>query len=171
MGDTRGQFHKTLWIRKLRICSYGQILTVNLLINWKNSVIYGEMAINYEEKSFMEQAPGLWIILKVRCSCQGVHGVVANHSVGLDTAEIAVQVNMVVQAIVVIVVAVGVQGIELLVVRITFHTNLEIKSDKRGHITNLFFRTNSGWLVISRKWRGQSILFVFIDAAQRFNWQ
>ena len=49
-----GQFHKTLWIRKLRICSYGQILTVNLLINWKNSVIYGEMAVNYEEKSFME---------------------------------------------------------------------------------------------------------------------
>ena len=50
----RGQFHKTLWICKLRICSYGQILTVNLLINWKNSVIYGEMAVNYEEKSFME---------------------------------------------------------------------------------------------------------------------
>ena len=49
-----GQFHKTLWIRKLRICSYSQILTVNLLINWKNSVIYGEMAVNYEEKSFME---------------------------------------------------------------------------------------------------------------------
>ena len=30
-----GQFHKTLWIRKLRICSYGQILTVNVLINCK----------------------------------------------------------------------------------------------------------------------------------------
>ena len=41
-----GQFHKTLWIRKLRSCSYGQILTINLLIN-------------NEEKSFMEQAPGL----------------------------------------------------------------------------------------------------------------
>ena len=51
---TRGQFHKTLWICKLRICSYGQILTVNLLINWKNSVIYGEMAVNYKERSFME---------------------------------------------------------------------------------------------------------------------
>ena len=60
-----GQFHKTLQIRKLRICSYGQILTVNLLINCKNSVIYGIMAVNYEEKCFMEQAPGVqfnWII-------------------------------------------------------------------------------------------------------------
>ena len=53
---TWGQFHKTLQIRKLRICSYGQILTVNLLINCKNSVIYGKMAVNYEEKCFMEQA-------------------------------------------------------------------------------------------------------------------
>ena len=51
-----GQFHKTLRICKLRICSYGQILTVNLLINCKNSVIYGKMAVNYEEKSFMEKA-------------------------------------------------------------------------------------------------------------------
>ena len=40
-NDTRGQFHKTLRIRKLRICSYGQILTINLIINCKNSVIYG----------------------------------------------------------------------------------------------------------------------------------
>ena len=55
--DTWGLFHKTLWIRKLRICSYGQILTVNLLINCKNSVIYGKIAVNYEEKCFMEQAP------------------------------------------------------------------------------------------------------------------
>ena len=54
----QGQFHKTLQILKLRICSYTQILTVNLLINCKNSVIYGKMAINYEEKSFIEQAPG-----------------------------------------------------------------------------------------------------------------
>ena len=45
---TRGLFHKTLQIRKLWICSYGQILTVNLLINCKNSVIYGKMAVNYE---------------------------------------------------------------------------------------------------------------------------
>ena len=63
---TRGQFHKTLWIRNLRICSYGQILTVNLIINCKNSVIYGHFAINYEEKSFMEEAPELthlWPIL------------------------------------------------------------------------------------------------------------
>ena len=56
-GATWGQFHKTLQIRKLRICSYGQILTVNLLINCKNSVINGKMAVNYEEKCFMEQAP------------------------------------------------------------------------------------------------------------------
>ena len=46
----RGRFHKTLRIRKLQICSYNQILTVNLLINCKNSIIYGRMAINYEEK-------------------------------------------------------------------------------------------------------------------------
>ena len=44
-------FHKTLRIRKLRICSYGQILAVNLLVN---CLIYGKMAINYKEKSFME---------------------------------------------------------------------------------------------------------------------
>ena len=55
---TRGQFHKTLRIHKLRICSYGQILTLNLLMNCKNSIIYGHFAINYKEKSFMEQAPG-----------------------------------------------------------------------------------------------------------------
>ena len=53
-----GQFHKTLQIRKLRICSYGQILTINLLINCKNYVIYGHFAVNYEEKSFVEQVPG-----------------------------------------------------------------------------------------------------------------
>ena len=51
---TWGQFHKTLWICKLQICSYDQILTVNLLIKSKNFVIYGKMAVNYEEKSFME---------------------------------------------------------------------------------------------------------------------
>ena len=54
-----GLFHKTLQIRKLQICSYGQILIVNLLINCKNSVIYSQMAVNYEGKSFMEQVPGL----------------------------------------------------------------------------------------------------------------
>ena len=48
------QFHKTLQIRKLWICSYGQILTINLLINCKNYVIYGKMTVNYKEKSFME---------------------------------------------------------------------------------------------------------------------
>ena len=52
----RGLFHKTLWIRKLRICNYGQILTVNLLVNCQNSVIYGHFVVNYLEKSFMEQA-------------------------------------------------------------------------------------------------------------------
>ena len=52
-----GLFHKTLWIRKLRICNYGQILTVNLLVNCQNSVIYGHFVVNYLEKSFMEQAP------------------------------------------------------------------------------------------------------------------
>ena len=55
----RSLFHKTLWIRKLRICNYGQILTVNLLVNCQNSVIYGHFVVNYLEKSFMEQAPGL----------------------------------------------------------------------------------------------------------------
>ena len=54
-----GLFHKTLQIRKLRIYSYGQILTVNLLINCQNSVIYGHFVVNYKEESFMEQAPGL----------------------------------------------------------------------------------------------------------------
>ena len=44
---TRGLFHKTLWIRKLRICNYGQILTVNLLVNCQNSVIYGHFVVNY----------------------------------------------------------------------------------------------------------------------------
>ena len=52
---TRGLFHKTLWIHKLRICSYCQILTVNLLVNCQNSVIYGYFVLNYLEKSFMEQ--------------------------------------------------------------------------------------------------------------------
>lgn len=51
-----GLFNKTLRIRKLLICSYRQILTVNLLVNWKHSVIYGHFAVNYEEKSFMAQA-------------------------------------------------------------------------------------------------------------------
>ena len=55
--EIRGLFHKTLWIRKLRICNYGQILTVNLLVNCQNSVIYGHFVVNYLEKSFMEQAP------------------------------------------------------------------------------------------------------------------
>ena len=43
------------------ICSYGQILTIYLLIDCKNSVIYGKMAVNYEGKSFMERAPG-WFL-------------------------------------------------------------------------------------------------------------
>ena len=34
-SETRSLFHKILRIRKLRICSYGQILTANLLINAK----------------------------------------------------------------------------------------------------------------------------------------
>ena len=72
---------KTLWIHKLRILSYGQILTVNLLINCKNFVVYSKMAINYEEKSFMEQAPDeerknemftqMWIFWKVRHAAGG----------------------------------------------------------------------------------------------------
>ena len=49
-----GLIHKTLRFLKLRICSYGEILTVNFLINYKNSVIYGKMAVSYEGKSFME---------------------------------------------------------------------------------------------------------------------
>ena len=56
ISNTWGLFHKTLWIRKLRICNYGQILTVNLLVNCQNSVIYGHFVVNYLEKSFMEQA-------------------------------------------------------------------------------------------------------------------
>ena len=73
IGYTRGQFHKTLRIRKLWICSYGQILTVNLLINWKNSVIYGEIAVNYGEKRFMEQAPGADVINKFYRSTATLH--------------------------------------------------------------------------------------------------
>ena len=53
-----GLFHKTLRIRNLQICSYGQILTVNLLENCQNTVIYSHFVVNYEEKSFMEEAPG-----------------------------------------------------------------------------------------------------------------
>ena len=41
--------HKALQICKLRICSYDQILTITLLINCKNSVIYGKMTVNYKE--------------------------------------------------------------------------------------------------------------------------
>ena len=70
-SSTRGQFHKTLRIRKLQICSYGQILTLNLLINCKNSVIYGKIAINYEEKCFMEQAPGY--IVGISCISDDVY--------------------------------------------------------------------------------------------------
>ena len=41
-------FHKTLRIRKLRIYSYGQILTVNLLLFSKFSeYTYSKMAVNY----------------------------------------------------------------------------------------------------------------------------
>ena len=57
LHESRGQFHKTLWIHKLRICSHGQIVTVNLLINCKNCISCGKMAVNYEEKSFMELGP------------------------------------------------------------------------------------------------------------------
>ena len=53
-----GLFHKTLWIRNLHFCSYGQILTINLLENCQNTVIYCHFVVNYEEKSFMEEAPG-----------------------------------------------------------------------------------------------------------------
>ena len=56
---TWGLFHKTLRIHKLQICRNGQILTVNLLVSCKNSVIYSHFAVNYDEKkvlrnSFME---------------------------------------------------------------------------------------------------------------------
>ena len=50
-------FHKTLRIRKLRICSYGQILTVNLLVNCQNCLIYGKMVVNYKEKKFYGIGP------------------------------------------------------------------------------------------------------------------
>ena len=55
--DCRGLFHKTLWIRKLQICSYGQILAVNLLVNWQNTVIYSKWPQITRKISFMEQAP------------------------------------------------------------------------------------------------------------------
>ena len=53
----RGLFHKTLQICKLWICSCGQILPVNSLVNCQNSVIYGHFAVNYEEKSFTYREP------------------------------------------------------------------------------------------------------------------
>ena len=65
---SRSQFHKTLRIRKLRICSYGQILTVNLLINCKKFVIYDKIAVNYEENSFMEQAQLFLFLAFDQCS-------------------------------------------------------------------------------------------------------
>ena len=49
---SRGLFNKALQIRKLWIYSYGQILTVNLLIISKNSIIYGHFAVNYVEKVY-----------------------------------------------------------------------------------------------------------------------
>ena len=48
-----GLFHKTLQIRKLQICSYGQILTINLLINCKNSVIYPHFAVNLPKEKIL----------------------------------------------------------------------------------------------------------------------
>ena len=53
-----GLFHETLLIRKLRIYSYGQISTVNLLIIYKKIVIYGHFAVNYVEECIMEKAVG-----------------------------------------------------------------------------------------------------------------
>ena len=46
-------YHSTLSYRisrnfKLWLCSYGQILPVNLFINYQISVIYGKMAVNYK---------------------------------------------------------------------------------------------------------------------------
>ena len=78
-----GLFHKTLQIRKLRIYSYGQILTVNLLINCQNSVIYGHFVVNYEEKSFMEQAP-----IQIFCSC-----CTAVHKKTISLGQTLLQVN------------------------------------------------------------------------------
>ena len=48
--DLGGLFHKILRIRKLRICSNGQILPVSLHVNCQNFVIYNHFAVNYEEK-------------------------------------------------------------------------------------------------------------------------
>ena len=56
---TRGLFHKTLQIRKLRIYNYGQILTVNLLTNCQNYVIYFNFVVNYEKK-FYGRGPRCW---------------------------------------------------------------------------------------------------------------
>ena len=41
-------------IRKLRICNYGQITTVKLPTNWEKIIIYGNLALNDDEKSFKE---------------------------------------------------------------------------------------------------------------------
>ena len=39
--------------QNLWICNYGQILTVNLHVKWKNTVNFDQMAITYVEESFM----------------------------------------------------------------------------------------------------------------------
>ena len=50
-----GLFHKTLQIRKLRICIYGQILTVKFHKNGDITMsTWGRLAVNYNEKSFTE---------------------------------------------------------------------------------------------------------------------
>ena len=72
---TRGLFHKTLWIRKLRFCSYGQILTANLLINCQNSVIYGHFVVITKKKVLWNRSQvgryiASWATFKVLQHCE-----------------------------------------------------------------------------------------------------
>ena len=54
-----GLFHKTLRIRKLQICSYSQILTVNLLVNCQNSVMCAHFCRKLWTKTFYGIGPWL----------------------------------------------------------------------------------------------------------------
>ena len=51
-----GLFHKTLRIHKFQIYSYCFNFDCIFAHNFKNSVIYSHFAVDYIEKSFMEQA-------------------------------------------------------------------------------------------------------------------
>ena len=48
---SRGRFTKTLRIQKLRICNYGQKLSINFYINWEYSTNYNRLAVNFKQKT------------------------------------------------------------------------------------------------------------------------